>query len=183
MTPFAAVRRVMGVVIASVMVVGRLAATKCGAPHQLRLAWSIALWQAALGFLFFAVDWTDARAARTVAESAASSIRERDPTGKIWFAGHWGFQFYGERAGMFPVVSKDGRLSARPGDWLVIPEHSYEQQKLHWQPGQVEAMFDVVLDDWLPFRTVRCFYGTHSGAPLEQKIGPRLTATVYRVKS
>ena len=43
-----------------------------------------------------------------------------DPaTETIWFAGHWGFQFYAERAGMRALIPEQSQLSE--GDWLVVP--------------------------------------------------------------
>jgi hypothetical protein len=64
------------------------------------------------------VDYADAQRAvsrMTAAESAA-------PGRKVWFTGHWGLQYYMERAGASALDAGAGGWSAvRPGDVAVIP--------------------------------------------------------------
>src|SRR5439155_15495540 len=90
---------------------------------------------------------------------------------------HWGFQFYAERAGMKPVAPYQSHLLA--GDWLVVPDQRIEQQRVAIDPGTLEWKGSIVVQDNLPLRTVRGFYGGH--APLEHQEGPRLTVQIYRI--
>ena len=61
----------------------------------------------------------EAEARKEGAEAAADYIRGRDPQGRVWFIGHWGFQYYAEGRGMAPVIPNRSQLHR--GDWLVIP--------------------------------------------------------------
>ena len=66
------------------------------------------------------VAWSDYRFAATARDSAdwvAAVARSR--TGKAWFQGHWGFQYYAEQHGLLAVDLV--RTVALPGDILAIP--------------------------------------------------------------
>ena len=88
----------MGVVIAGTLLVGRLASRTCRPRGRRALVWSIAAGSILLGLVFYALDLRDAWARKEAAELAAERIRSQDPQAVIWFAGHWGFQYYAERA-------------------------------------------------------------------------------------
>jgi hypothetical protein len=185
LTPFAAVRRVMGIIIVVTLMVGRLASSTCLTRASLALVRWSAVVGILLGFLFYTVDLRDAFASRAVAERAAAFVRKRDSAAMIWYVGHWGFQFYAERCGMRPVIpaAHAGRQPLRSGDWLVVPSARIEQQALAIPSNKVEQIVEIVSQDWLPWRTVQCFYGTSTGVPLETHHGPRAFATIYRVIS
>jgi hypothetical protein len=182
LTPFPAARRVMGLFVISTLLVGRLAAQTCTSPERLGLVRAIVLGGAALGLLFYGVDLTDAFAQKRAPEAAAQYIAEQidgdrstDPT--IWYVGHWGFQFYAERLGMKPVVPDLSVL--RSGDWLVVPEERWEQQQIIIDPDAAHEEREIAIEDALPLRTVRCFYGGY--VPLEHHKGPRIRVTIYRI--
>src|SRR5207302_1089030 len=107
---------------------GRLASWTCRSPERVGLVRGIAAGVMMLGFVFYGVDVRDAVAEKEAAESAAIFIRQEDSAARIWYVGHWGFQYYAERAGMMPVVPDDSRLAA--GDWLVMPDGDIEQQRI-----------------------------------------------------
>jgi hypothetical protein len=117
-SPYPAVRRVLGFGVAAALLAGHAAAQREGARGAARLAAACAV---ALGCFYFAVDLTDARARRGLAPWSAERLAQlgADPAREtIWYTGHWEFQFYAERAGMQPVVA--GRSLLRTGDWLVL---------------------------------------------------------------
>jgi hypothetical protein len=178
LTPFPAVRRVMGLVVVLTLLAGRLASRTCRGPARRRWIHGIVLGSLILGLGFYGIDVRDAFAQKELAETAARKIREQDPEATIWYVGHWGFQFYAERAGMKPVVATRSRLGA--GDWLVVPDQRIDQQAIALDQERLcpwgEPLF--VQDD-LPWRTVSCYYG--GSAPLEHQEGPRLMVQVYRV--
>jgi hypothetical protein len=175
LTPFPAVRRVMGIVIVGTILTGRLAANL-----RPSMRWGIATAQIALGLMFCGVDSVDAWAAKNTAEGAAAHVRLLEPHARIHFTGHWGFQFYSERAGMMPVVPDDPSKPIRRGDWLVVPHRAFEQQVIRLDPATVVFRTFLEIDDVIPLRTVRAFYGSSSGAPLEHRDGPRFVATIYQ---
>jgi hypothetical protein len=187
LTPFAAVRRVLGIIVVSTLLVGYLAAQTCQTPERRRWIHATVLGSAGLGLLFAGVDLRDAWAEKELAEGAARVVRaSRGPgTGRVWYVGHWGFQHYAERVGMVPVVP--GQTELRPGDWLVVPDPRVTQQMLDLreplEKGRLEAVGPpLAVGDLLPLRTIMGYYGTATGVPLQHLDGPRVTATVYRVK-
>jgi hypothetical protein len=183
LSPFAAARRLPAVIVVSTLVVGRL--TAFSAPDRWR-EWGhrIVGFQVALAVLFWGVDFREAVAEKTAVTQAAAWIRAQDPAarGTTWFAGHWGFQYYAERAGMVPVVS--GRFAAHSrleeGDWLVVPDPRIHQQEIALKMDSVERRHEVRLTDAIPLRTLPGFY--LGSAPLERLAGPRVLVTIYAVR-
>jgi 4-amino-4-deoxy-L-arabinose transferase-like glycosyltransferase len=83
-----------------------------------RLLWPLT---PAVGLALLVAD-ADARLADT-ARASAESIQAIPRTGKLWFQGHWGFQYYmQELAGCIVDAHK---VELEPGDLLVIPENNY----------------------------------------------------------
>jgi hypothetical protein len=183
MTPFGAVRRVMGIVVVGTLLVGRLLSLTRRSRRS-TLINGVAASGIALGILFYAVDLREAWAWRAVVQQSAQFIGQHDPDPRIWYVGHWGFQFYAESAGMRPVVPAvhPARELLRAGDWLVVPYPRLEQQTLVIDRQNVEPIAVLVIEDGIALRTVRCFYGTGTGVPLEHHHGPRASVTIYRVK-
>ena len=68
-----------------------------------------------LGILLGISDWV-------YADFYRKSANELDVSGKkVWSAGHWGWQWYSQQAGM-KIYSKDDELAIRNGDYLVYPK-------------------------------------------------------------
>jgi hypothetical protein len=113
----------LGVALASLLLCGRAAVASLGSERARRAVRGPLALGSALGLLFAAADFADAVAVRD-AVARASLRLEALGAGKgprrVWYLGHWGFQFYAERAGMKAVVPGHSRL--RRGDWLVVPE-------------------------------------------------------------
>jgi hypothetical protein len=198
MTPFSAVRRLLGLTVAGTLLCGRLAALTCRSPSRRRLVQVIAAGNVVLGLAFFGVDWLEANAQKDLAERAVRVIRAQSDEGTIWYVGHWGFQYYAERAGMRPVVPNfppgdyepdrgpiplppSSRL--RRGDWLVFPDERIHKQCLQFPRADLEPLVPPLeASDPVPLRTVVCYYAGRSA--LEHRPGPtRLSLTIYRVKA
>lgn len=186
LTPFPAVRRVMGVAVVATLLVGRLAARSCVRPERRRLVGAAAAAGVALGFFFYGIDLRDAFAEKEAAEDAAAFVRARDPGARVWYVGHWGFQHYAERAGMVPIVPYQSDL--RAGDWLVVPDFLWAPpdrfghvlaQSFHVHPTRTKLVGVREVDDGLPLQTVMGFYGGQ--CPLIHHEGPRVRVRVYRV--
>jgi hypothetical protein len=123
LSPFLAARRVIGPVLAGLLLCGRAALVRLGPDRARRALRAPLALGAALGALFATAELADALAIRDAVRAAARRIEELDHRagqGTVWYLGHWGFQFYAEQLGMRPVVPGESRL--RRGDWLVAPE-------------------------------------------------------------
>jgi hypothetical protein len=186
MSPFPAVRRVMGLVIGATLLAGRLASRAGPTSVPRVLVNAVAAFGILLGIAFYGIDLSDAFTLKEGAEEAAARIHEKDPQATIWFAGHWGFQFYGERAGMHPIApggpnDLPSPSVLRQGDWIVMPDHRVHHQQLGLDSRDCGAsgIPPVVIEGYLPVRTVESFYvGT---TPLQHTEGPRLKVGIYRV--
>lgn len=183
MSPFPAARRVLGLVIASTVVCGRLASRTARAGAGRRLVLGALAFNAALGVLFFAVDLHEAVKTRQAVQQADLWIRARSaPGSRIFYVGHWGFQYYAEQAGMIAAVDRQfyRRTILRAGDWLIVPGTRIAQQRFWIDEARTERAHVLQLIDRVPLRTLYCYY--QGRTPLERHDGPRMQVTIYRVK-
>ena len=135
------------------------------------------------GLVVAIIDIWDAYPEKVLAERAAAVV---PVGGKVWFAGHWGFQFYCERGGMKPLIPGESR--AEIGDYLVLPIypdavrfHRPHIGSVSIQPpaDAVEVVAEFVRDDWIAAQTVPNFYGGFD--PIVGRGAPRLRVVVYKV--
>jgi hypothetical protein len=120
LSPFLAVRRVLGVSLVALLLCGRAAARGPSRPVDVALPVAAGV---LLALVFAASDFVDALAVRDSVRVAQHELQRlgAEPDGaSVWFVGGWGFGFYAERAGMRPVVP--GRSRLRGGDWLVVAQ-------------------------------------------------------------
>jgi hypothetical protein len=188
LTPFPALRRVLGVFVVLTIVFGRLAARTCVTADRRQLVNGIIGFGMVLGVAFLGIDWLGARAYRRGAEDAAVLV-QASGGGRVWYTGRWGFRYYAERRGMLRAVPQYNPWPCyvelpppsqlRRGDWLVATEEENDTSKIDVAAVPREEIGRVVIDDPLPLRTVPCFYGGRT--PLEHHEGPRLTVHVYRI--
>src|SRR5262249_42590502 len=116
LSPFPAARRTMAIVVIMTLLAGRLAARYASSRRGLvTLAAAISV---VVGSAFAALDWWEAKVRQQAAYEALAKIRSYDSAPRIWYTGHWGFQFYAEECGMKPVIADADPL--RTGDWLVL---------------------------------------------------------------
>ncbi len=88
-----------------------------GAGPLSAIRWGVAILAAAV--IALAPTWADYRHASS-AKSAALGILDRfSGAGRVWFQGHWGFQYYMEVGGAKALDRL--RLNLRPGDLVVVP--------------------------------------------------------------
>lgn len=179
LTPFLATRRVMGVVVLATLIAGRLVAESLGPRVRVAEVHGAVVAGVVLGFVFYGVDLREAFAQKGAAEQAARLARGGG--GTAWFVGHWGFQFYCERAGMVPVIP--GVSVVREGDRLVVPAPPVNQQSIKIDPGKVRLVHELHVHDRIPLRTVPGYYGDRSSVVLEDRPGPRVSVRIYKVEA
>jgi len=177
LSPFPAVRRVMGVVVAATVLIGHVASVTCRSGARRRLIHGVAVGGVVLGLGYYAVDLVEATAERRVVEEAVSYVRSRDAHGTIWYVGFWGFQFHANRVGMKPAFPNLTRLTR--GDWLVVPEGGIAFQRVHIDDRRLELLEQLSISDRIPFSTKPAFYAGRS--PIVHHEGPRVSLRVYRV--
>jgi hypothetical protein len=109
------------------------------------------------------------------ARTAATMIEQktRNQPGKVWFMGHWGFQYYMESFGARPVVVNDPPQSS--GDFLAIAERD---RLFEIRPPFVSSRDVIQIPMRLGITTVQRelgigFYSSDLG-PLPFAIGPVL---------
>ncbi|MBV9155659.1 MAG: glycosyltransferase family 39 protein [Acidobacteriaceae bacterium] len=75
------------------------------------------------GVLSLCVAWGDTSLAN-LQRSTAQLIHEKmqNEPGKLWFEGHWGFQYYMQAFGAAPI--RPGNDIYRPGDLIAVPQHN-----------------------------------------------------------
>lgn len=72
----------------------------------------------AIALMAGASDYRQAENGRRAARDAASAPHE----GRLWFVGHWGFQYYMEQAGALPLELERPRF--RAGETVLIPDNN-----------------------------------------------------------
>lgn len=179
MTPFPATRRVLGIVLIATLLAARLlsmAARHC----NFGLQWLAIVPGCALGLLYNGLVIRESALEPAAVRTAVAEIRRNEPNARIWYVGHWGFQFEAERLGLQPVVPNRSQLSA--GDWLLWPDPGcVTQQDIEAEPALGPVAAEWELRHPLPLRAVPPYYGGH--LPLERWPHPQLVVRAYRVRA
>jgi hypothetical protein len=180
LSPYLAARRVLAVSLAALLVCARELSRRLDAGSlvaAVRVPVAVGI---AVALLFAATDFADAVVVRDSVGLAERELRAlgADPSREtVWFTGHWGFQFYAERAGMRPVAP--GRSLLRRGDWLVVSE-GISTQRFLGQPGS----FPITRADAaspLPWSTHPWAYA--GAVPMRRRPEATLRLWIYRVKA
>lgn len=188
LTPFPAVRRTLGIVVVLTLLLGRYAAQhECRAQQRLAV-YAVVLFGVFLGCALFALDFRTAQVQQQGAMQAAEWIRAHGGGGRVWYTGHWGFQYYAEHNGMQPVIpdyDTDDKQLPPPteltaGDWLVLPDEQLSQQTFRLDPEQVRPVALLMFDDPIPLRTLTAFHGWT--VAVQHQEGPRFQMRIYRVR-
>ena len=180
LTPFPATRRVLGALVVLTLLIGRLAAR--ASPQVRRLAWVWAGGTAALGLAYFALDAREAYAEEWGAEQAAAWTASHGG-GRVWFEGHFGFQYYAERNGMQStyLYYQDAPPEDFPkvGDWFVAPADRISSENIDLNDPALAEVAWLAIGDAVPLATVSCYYDGR--APLEHYEGRRFVVRIFRV--
>jgi hypothetical protein len=179
-SPYPAVRRVMGVGIAATLLAARAALRRAGEADA-RAGVSIAtVFALGLGALYFGAEFADARARCNLVGQVAQRLHQigaEDGNETVWYTGHWAFQFYAERAGMRAAVAGESRL--RPDDWLVIPE-GVPKPSLSFPADALHLEDRVVAKSASPWSTLPRYYS--GPLPLRRQPEIQAAASIFRVE-
>ena len=180
LTPFPAARRVIGFAIVFGLLAKRLVRlVPARKPPKWILPFSV--WA---GVLVASIDTVDAYAERAIAEQAAREFRGEK---RVWFAGHWGFQYYCERAGFTMIVPGESVL--QPGDVLLLPRQPPQGLgrphvgllRITPPKNRVEQLKPMYSVGGFKAQTIPNFYGGND--PIDDHMGgaARLSIDRYRI--
>lgn len=179
LSPFPAARRLLGLIVVSTVLVGRFVALRCR-DSQNRLVLNAAVILGVLfGIGYFTLDCVDARLELEGAEKAETWIRERDPEGRIWFLGTWGFKFHAERRGMTHLIPE--RSEVKPGNWLVIAPRDGIPPKYDPLAHGFQRRSELAITSPLPLHTYSAYYGGHR--PLDPGWNKQLVVSLYQAEA
>jgi hypothetical protein len=135
---------------------------------------------AALALLVAAADEAEALVSRDAARRLAEQLSGLP--GTVWFQGHWGFQYYAQRAGFLPLDYRHPAIET--GDAIIKPEGITNPIAL--PPGTVELTRSIELEPFPCLSTMSLAIGAGFYAdvwgPLPYAFGrvPREQYRVYR---
>jgi len=141
-----------------------------GNGHSVRAVAVRAAFAASLA-LSLCVAWADislANSARTAAEKIAPEKR----SGRTWFSGHWGFQYYMEARGAKAIDAK--RQDFRPGDTVVTPLNAANIFLSRPLVDSADQSFELPVCRWLTTMRTERGAGFHADlwGPLPFVFGP-----------
>jgi hypothetical protein len=177
-SPFAASRRAMGIVLVMALLASRLASLRTTTGRSLRVVRAIIACGMILGLTVYGLDRTEAMAQRKTVDQLALQLQPvRQPGEKVWFLGHGGFSYYAQRLGFESIVPDHSQLHR--GDWLIEPKAGMPVQHVAIPSSAVEYTTAAVVDDPVQLSSLPFYAGL---VPVTHRIGPRVAAVVYRVR-
>jgi hypothetical protein len=170
----------LGVILAATLLFARLASRTCRSPEARRRLSLAIVPGVVLGLFFAAVDiscsWVEPEALR----AAADWIAAQHSDGKIWFTGHWGFQYAAMQHGFEPL--NPGVSNLKEGDWLIAaPLWMLPQDFVPDDAAMGSPVYVAQVDRWLRLRTLPAFYGGKHA--IEWWPNPVLEVPIYRIQS
>jgi hypothetical protein len=178
LSPYPAVRRVMGVTVVGVLMAGRLAACTCRRPQRRQLVWASALASAVLGLVVFELDRSYYRAEKKLVDHAGREIGQRDPGARVWYCGNGTFEFYAERAGFRRFEAGLQHAQLREGDWVVAIDERAGTPISHLAPFVAEEVAAIPIASRWPMQSRPFHFG---GAALQHHEGPLVRGRIFRV--
>jgi hypothetical protein len=185
LTQFPAVRRVLGILVVMTLLLGRYAAQNCRGADMRRRIYAVVMFGVLLGVALATLDYRYAEVQEQGAAQAAEYIRQQGGD-RVYYTGHWGFQYYAEHQGMQPLIPRyevspglPEPTRLEPGDWLVVPDERVNQQHFQLDPDCVREVARLTFDDPIPLHTLPAFHGwTVAVQHLE---GQRFQVRIYLV--
>lgn len=178
-SPYPAVRRVIGIGVAATLLAARAASPRAQDPDA-RAGIRIAVaFGALLSALYFTADLSDARSRQALAARIVERMPQlgADPQREtVWYNGHWELQYYLARAGMQPVIA--GRSQLRPRDWLILSEGT-APSPLSFPASRFSQQDELVAVSRWPWSTIPLYYD--GPVPLRRQGEMQSSARIFRV--
>jgi len=171
LTPWPAVRRVIGCLVVLTLLVARGAVIRSRAAMLFAAACGVCL-----ALAFEMIDIENGGIERDAVAAIDAQIRDANYGGTVWFLGHRGWQFYAERAGWRPV--DPGFTVVRSGDWLVVPDAEFGGARVTIPPS-ADPVGEIQFWSRLPLGTIPYYYGTN--AAVRKREGPFMTVALYQM--
>lgn len=171
LTPWPAVRRIIGMLVPATFIVGRAAEIRGVQRSGIWFAVSV---NATLALLFQVIDIENARIEQSAVAAIDARIRSRGG-GRVWFFGRRGWQYYAEQAGWRPA--RLDITTVAPGDWLVVPDAAFGGPRSEI-PKSTTLVETIEFRSRFPVATIPWFYGTN--AAVRKTSGPFMTVTLFR---
>ena len=153
-------------------------------PARVALAWRWAWPLAPAGVVALLVAWSDCRLADSARAAAAAIVAKAgDRPGRLYFEGHWGFQYYMQQLGALPLDRR--KPGVQPGDLVVMPSNNTNVRLMdddHYQAVPELQPDAVVPCAWLATmdRALGAGFYASSWGPLPFAFG-RASPERYRV--
>ncbi|HTL28298.1 MAG TPA: hypothetical protein VL282_03720, partial [Tepidisphaeraceae bacterium] len=167
LSPFPAVRRLFALMIPTTLLLARCAfqrrADTAGVSQSdWRFACAICL---LLAMFYYAVDLEDAWVRKRSVEGAVATAKQSDPNAHVWVIGHWGAEYYGERAGASLLVPDQSIL--KRGDFIVAADGVHTQM-VRLPRQTLEVVARPLTRFCVPWTASPAFYA--GIAPLERRV-------------
>lgn len=114
------------------------------------------------------------------AKIAAERIAPEKRSGRTWFSGHWGFQYYMEARGAKPIDAQ--HQDFRLGDTVVAPMNTSNRFLARPRVASTDQSFELPVCGWVTTMQADCGAGFHADlwGPLPFVFGP-VPAERYQV--
>jgi hypothetical protein len=125
------------------------------------------------------VGYADLRFADTAREAASGMAKLTGPrANRVWFEGHWGFQYYAEQAGLRPLDFD--RSAVRLGDMVVVPQNNTNPVPLSEAAFSLLSAAEYVSLPWMATMGSGAGFYSDVFGPLPFALG-RVPAEKYKV--
>jgi len=116
------------------------------------------------------ISWADYTLARTAKEAAIKiSLKYAQQGHKIWFQGHWGFQYYMQIMGAIPL---DKSLpAAMPGDLIIVPYTNSNLWDLNEKYAKPIEILQFQPFKWLTTNSLEASFYTSMWGPVPYQFG------------
>lgn len=180
LSPFPAVRRVIGITLVFTFLAGRLLSkTPPLQETSQSLLRPIVCFGICLGGLFYSVDFLDALASRQIAHEIKHKDWGLTEENTHWHLTWWGLNYYADEQGLKQLVIN--KIIPKKGD--IISVHNIDELvrdlKTH-KELDLELLETVNVGDGFPLRTTANYYSGRT--PMEHNQGPRASILVYKVR-
>jgi hypothetical protein len=173
-SPFPAVRRILGMLMAAPILFARRISFSGLSRQQLALMNALTTAGVILGLTYNAIDRRDALAEQDAFRQACALIREQNPAAVIRVCADWGIRYYFEKEGL--RWSRNVGGDVEPGEWFIYDNRCAPPIDPE-VAERLELVGRVSVNGWPHVSTQKTFY--MKNAPLIQSDEPLLELFVY----